>query len=115
MIFGALLLVDGPIPELRVSLLTAIAVSIPLGAITVVLMTLVLRAHKNPVVTGTHAMIGEIGIARTAVDGDGKVFVHGELWNAMAANSIPEGARVRVRGVEGMRVVVEAATEPVET
>jgi membrane-bound serine protease (ClpP class) len=53
-------------------------------------------------------MIGEIGIARTAVDGDGKVFVHGELWNAMAASSIPQGARVRVRGIEGMRVVVEA-------
>jgi membrane-bound serine protease (ClpP class) len=111
MIFGALLLVDGPIPELRVSLLTALAVSLPLGLIAVMLMTLVLRAHKNPVATGTNAMIGEIGIARTAVDGDGKVFVHGELWNAMAKNSIPEGARVRVRGVEGMRVLVE----PVES
>ncbi len=108
MVFGALLLVDGPIPELRVSLLTALAVSIPLGVIAVFLMTLVFRAHKNPVVTGTHAMIGEIGIARTAVDGDGKVFVHGELWNAMAASSIPQGVRVRVRGIEGMRVVVEA-------
>ncbi|MFL6247337.1 MAG: NfeD family protein [Thermoanaerobaculia bacterium] len=107
MIFGALLLVDGPIPELRVSLLTALAVSVPIGAIAVLLMTLVMRAHRNPVVTGTNAMVGEIGIARTAVDGDGKVFVHGELWNAMAANAIPEGARVRVRRVEGMRVLVE--------
>jgi membrane-bound serine protease (ClpP class) len=107
MVFGALLLVDGPIPELRVSLLTALAVSVPLGVIAVLLMTLVMRAHKNPVVTGTNAMIGEIGIARTTVDGDGKVFVHGELWNAMAQSTIPEGARVRVRGVEGMRVIVE--------
>jgi membrane-bound serine protease (ClpP class) len=107
MIFGALLLVDGPIPELRVSLTTALAVSVPLGVIAVLLMTLVMRAHKNPVTTGTDAMIGEIGIARTAVGGDGKVFVHGELWNAMAASAIPEGTRVRVRGVEGMRVIVE--------
>lgn len=107
MVFGGLLLVDGPIPELRVSLVTALAVSVPLGVIAVLLMTLVMRAHKNPVVTGTNAMIGEIGIARTDVDGDGKVFVHGELWNAMAASAIPEGARVRVRGVEGMRVIVE--------
>lgn len=110
MVFGGLLLVDGPIPELRVSLVTALAVSVPLGVIAVLLMTLVMRAHKNPVVTGTNAMIGEIGIARTAVDGDGKVFVHGELWNAMAASAIPEGARVRVRGVEGMRVIVEQIT-----
>jgi membrane-bound serine protease (ClpP class) len=107
LIFGGLLLVDGPIPEMRVHLLTALVVSVPLGLIAVFLMSLVLRAHKNPVVTGTHAMIGEIGVARTAVDGGGKVFVHGELWNAMAKNTIPEGARVRVRDVEGLRVLVE--------
>lgn len=107
LVFGGLLLVDGPIPEMRVHLLTALAVSVPLGVIAVFLMSLVLRAHKNPVVTGTNAMIGEIGIARTAVDADGKVFVHGELWNAMAKNAIPEGARVRVREVDGLRVIVE--------
>jgi membrane-bound serine protease (ClpP class) len=107
LIFGGLLLVDGPIPEMRVHLLTALVVSVPLGVIAVFLMSLVLRAHKNPVVTGTNAMIGEIGVARTAVDADGKVFVHGELWNAMAKNAIPEGARVRVREVDGLRVIVE--------
>jgi len=107
LIFGGLLLVDGPIPEMRVHLFTALVVSVPLGVIAVFLMSLVLRAHKNPVVTGTHAMIGEIGVARTAVDADGKVFVHGELWNAMAKNAIPEGARVRVREVDGLRVIVE--------
>jgi membrane-bound serine protease (ClpP class) len=107
LIFGGLLLVDGPIPEMRVHLLTALVVSVPLGLIAVFLMSLVLRAHKNPVVTGTHAMIGEIGVARTPVDAGGKVFVHGELWNAMAKNTIPEGARVRVREVNGLRVIVE--------
>ena len=90
LIFGGLLLVDGPIPEMRVNLLTALAVSVPIGVIAVFLMSLILRAQKNPVVTGTNAMIGEIGIARTAVDADGKVFVHGELWNASATNTIPE-------------------------
>lgn len=109
LVMGAMMLVDGPIPELRVSLVTALAVSIPIGGIAVFLMTLVLRAHKNPVATGTHAMIGEIGIARTDVGGDGKVFVHGELWNARAAMDIPQGSRVRVRDVQGMHVIVEAA------
>jgi membrane-bound serine protease (ClpP class) len=109
LIFGALLLVDGPIPEMRVKPLIALAVSIPIGIIAVLLMSLVLHAAKNPVVTGTHAMIGEIGVARTAVENDGKVFVHGELWNARAKSAIAEGTRVRVREVEGMRVTVEAA------
>jgi membrane-bound serine protease (ClpP class) len=109
MILGALLLVDGPIPELRVSLLTAIAVSLPIGAIAVFLMMLVIRAHKVRVATGTEAMIGEIGVARTNIDGDGKVFVVGELWNARGTSPIASGAKVRVREVDGLRVIVEPA------
>lgn len=109
MVFGALLLVDGPIPEMRVHLITALMVSVPIGAIAVFLMTLVLRAHKNRVVTGVEAMIGEIGVARTPVGPYGKVFVHGELWNATSGSEIAEGARVRVRNVEGLKVIVEPA------
>jgi membrane-bound serine protease (ClpP class) len=107
MILGALLLVDGPIPELRVSLLTALVVSIPIGVIAVFLMALVLRAHSAPVKTGTEGMIGEIGVARTDVGADGKVFVHGELWNATAPHAVSAGSRVRVAAVDGLRVVVE--------
>ncbi|MEA2462677.1 MAG: hypothetical protein QOJ98_424 [Acidobacteriota bacterium] len=109
MVFGALLLVDGPIPEMRVHLVTALAVSVPLGAIAVFLMTLVMRAHKNRVTTGTEAMVGEIGVARTMLQPDGKVFVHGELWNATSSGDIAAGTRVRIRAVEGLRVLVEAA------
>lgn len=109
MIIGALLLVDGPIPEMRVRLITALAVSIPVGVIAIFLMTLVLRAHKNRVATGVEAMIGEIGVARTTLGPDGKVFVRGELWNATAKSEIAEGSRVRIREVDGLKVIVEAA------
>ena len=109
MIFGALFLVDGPIPEMRVSLVTALAVSLPIGAIAVFLMTLVLRAHRNRVVTGTEAMIGEIGVAMTTLQPDGKIFIRGELWNATAASEIAKGARVRVQDVQGLRVLVVPA------
>jgi membrane-bound serine protease (ClpP class) len=114
MVLGALMLVDGPIPELRVKLLTALVVSVPIGAIAVFLMTLVLRAHKNPVASGVEAMIGEIGIARTPLGPDGKVFVHGELWNASANGDIAAGSRVRVKRVEGLRVIVERADSQAE-
>jgi membrane-bound serine protease (ClpP class) len=109
MILGAMMLVDGPIPELRVNLATAIAVTIPIALIAIFLMTLVLRAQRHRVATGIEGMIGEIGIARTALAPDGKVFVHGELWNARAKSEVAEGARVRVREVDGLRVIVEAA------
>src|SRR5438105_5592489 len=109
MIFGALFLVDGPIPEMRVHLLTALVVSVPIGLIAIFLTTLVLRARRVRVSTGREGMIGEIGIARTQLGPAGKVFVHGELWNARARTSLPEGTRVRVSGVDGLQLIVEAA------
>jgi membrane-bound serine protease (ClpP class) len=109
MIFGGLFLVDGPVPEMRVRFLTAAAVSVPIGVIAIFLMTLVLRARRNRVVTGQEGMIGEIGVARTALGPDGKVFVHGEIWDAVARKAIDEGARVRVAGVDGLHLIVEPA------
>jgi membrane-bound serine protease (ClpP class) len=109
MVIGALFLVDGPIPQMRVNVITATAVSIPIGIIAIFLTTLVLRARRGRVATGSEGMIGEIGIARTPVGAEGKVFVHGELWNAKASTSIAEGTRVRVASVNGLHLVVEPA------
>ena len=47
---GGLLLVDGPIPELRVHLWTSLAISVPLGLITIFLMTIAIKARRNKIV-----------------------------------------------------------------
>jgi membrane-bound serine protease (ClpP class) len=109
MIFGALFLVDGPIPQMRVNIWTALAASIPFGLIVIFLTTLSLRARGQRVTTGQEGMIGEIGIARTQLTPSGKVFVHGELWNAVAQGDVAEGARVRVSAIDGLKLLVEPA------
>jgi membrane-bound serine protease (ClpP class) len=106
---GALLLVDAPIPEMRVHLLTALAVSIPLGLITAFLMGIAVRARRHKVVTGAQGLVGEMGIAQSALTPRGKVFVHGELWDAVSSGNIAAGERVIVRNVEGLQLQVEAA------
>jgi membrane-bound serine protease (ClpP class) len=112
---GGLLLVDSPIPEMRVHLLTALAVSIPLGVITAFLMTMALKARRNKAVTGVEGMVGETGIAQTALCPRGKIFVHGELWDAVSSTDIPAGESVVVRRVDGLLLQVEplAASRPV--
>ncbi len=104
---GALLLVDGPIPQMRVSLWTALAVSIPLGLITVFLMSIALKAHRAKITTGTQGLVGELGVARTALTPQGKVFVHGELWDAIATTPTDVGQQVRVRSASQLRLEVE--------
>ncbi|MGZ4814905.1 MAG: NfeD family protein [Terriglobales bacterium] len=104
---GALLLIDAPIPEMRVHLWTALAVSIPLGVITAFLMSIALKARRNKRASGVEGMIGEIGIAQTPLTPEGKVFVHGETWNAVANVNIAAGESVRVTGVDGLKIHVE--------
>jgi membrane-bound serine protease (ClpP class) len=111
---GGLLLVDSPIPEMRVHLLTALAVSIPLGLITAFLMTMAVKARRNKVVTGVEGLIGETGIAQTPLSPRGKIFVHGELWDAVSSIGVDVGQSVVVRRVDGLLLQVEptAATRP---
>jgi len=111
---GGLLLVDSPIPEMRVHLLTALAVSIPFGLITAFLMTIAVKARRNKVVTGEQGLMGETGVAQTSLSPQGKVFVHGELWDAVAPSSLPAGQLVVVRRIDGLTLHVDplGATPP---
>jgi membrane-bound serine protease (ClpP class) len=106
---GALLLIDSPIPQMRVHIWTALSVSIPLGLITAFLMSIALKARRNKRASGPEAMVGEIGTAQTALVPQGKVSVHGEIWNAVASTEIPVGQSVRVTAVDGLTVRVEPA------
>jgi membrane-bound serine protease (ClpP class) len=111
---GGLLLVDSPIPEMRVHLLTALAVSVPLGLITAFLMGIALKARRNKMVSGAQGIIGETGIAQTALSPRGKIFVHGELWDAVSSSDVAAGQPVIVRRIDGLLLQVEplGATQP---
>jgi membrane-bound serine protease (ClpP class) len=107
---GGLLLVDSPIPEMRVHLLTALAVSVPLGIITAFLMSIAVKARRNKLVSGAQGLIGEIGTAQTALIPAGKIFVHGELWDAVSSSEVSTGQRVVVRRIDGLLLQVEPLT-----
>jgi len=107
MIAGGLMLVEGPIPQLRVRLVTVLGVTFPVAIITIVLVRLVYLSHGRKSTTGEEGMIGKIGTAATDIHHDGKVMVHGEYWNASAERPIPAGAHVRVVKVDGLKIEVE--------
>jgi membrane-bound serine protease (ClpP class) len=107
---GGLLLVDSPIPEMRVHLLTALAISIPLGLITAFLMTIALKARRNKIVTGEQGLVGETGVVQAPLAPQGKVFVHGELWDAISSSPLAVGQLVVVRRVDGLIVEVDLLT-----
>ncbi|HEX4772766.1 MAG TPA: nodulation protein NfeD [Bryobacteraceae bacterium] len=108
MILGALLLVNGP-PEVRIRISTALSLALPFAAITLFLVSLVVRARAQQVMTGVAAMQNTIGVALTPLSPTGKVLLRGEYWNAVSAAPVLPGTSVRVIEVQGLTLVVEAA------
>ena len=100
MIIGSIMLIDTPIPEFRPSLKVIIPVALALSLIFVFLIVIAIRAHMKRVYTGKEGLVGEIGVAKSDIKPEGKVFVHGETWNAEATENIPKGAKVKVLEVK---------------
>ena len=103
MVLGAVMLIDSPAPG------TALAVALPFSAITLFLLTIAARAQRNKVEGGAEGMIGQIGEAFTELAPEGKVFVHGEYWDAVAVRPVAAGARVRVTAIDRLKLTVEPA------
>jgi membrane-bound serine protease (ClpP class) len=103
MVIGSIMLIEAPIPELRPSLKFIIPVAVGLSLIFIFLVIIAIRAHVKKIFTGKEGLVGEIGRAQSDLTPSGKVFVHGELWNAEADQNIPKGTEVKV--VEVLRTL----------
>lgn len=74
------------------------------------LVRMLARSKRVPLVTDLAHLVGEPGIARTDLAPDGIVRAAGEEWTATsAAGTIATGTPVRILRVEGLRLIVEAA------
>jgi membrane-bound serine protease (ClpP class) len=102
MILGAMMLVDAPIPEMRVSLGTLVPAALFMAAATILLVRLVLEAQRRKATTGEAGMIGLVG----EIAENGWVRVAGELWRAQAEQPLAAGERVTVMSVDGLTLHV---------
>ncbi len=109
LVFGALLLfreAEG-IPGLEAARGTILGVAITAALLMSILTGLVVRAWRSRSVSGASGLVSEVGLALTDLDPEGRVFVHGEYWNARADRPVRKGARVRVTRVDALRLDVE--------
>jgi membrane-bound serine protease (ClpP class) len=107
MIIGSMMLIKSPIAELRPSLRFVLPIVLSVSLIVLFLLTLVFRAHARRALTGREGMVGEIGTARTDLSPAGRVFVHGELWQAEADGTVRAGEKVKVVEVlDGLKIRV---------
>jgi membrane-bound serine protease (ClpP class) len=112
LLLGSLMLFESADPALRLSWRVILPTVAMVSGFFVFVAGLVFRAQVSAPRTGDRGLIGEVGVVRQALAPRGKVFVHGELWNARAAVALPEGVPVRVVGLEGLTLIVEALQPP---
>jgi membrane-bound serine protease (ClpP class) len=107
-VFGSLILIDSPVPEMRLSLRVVLPVAIGFSAVGALLVKLGLAAQRQPAATGAAAMVGERGRAVTPIGpaSPGRVSTRGEIWQAIAEEPIPDGAPVRVVAIDGLILTV---------
>ena len=105
---GSIMLIKSPDPSMRPSLSLVTATVIGITVIVLFLIYLIARAIKEKPMTGVEGMIGEEGEVFTPIKGGkGKVFVHGEIWNAESEQDLEKGEPVVVKDVRGMTLIVE--------
>jgi membrane-bound serine protease (ClpP class) len=106
LVLGSLMLYKSPEPALRVSRQLIAALAFFSLAVVGFLSFMALRARRAPVRTGREGLLTEVGTARSALSPRGKVFVHGELWDAEAEEPVAAGSEVEIVAVERLRLRV---------
>jgi membrane-bound serine protease (ClpP class) len=110
-VIGSLMLFDPAGENYQVSLRVALIVAATMAALVGLAALKIVQVRRAPVVTGESELIGQIGVVRQALDPEGFVFVHGELWRARTdGEPVPPGQEVRVEGLdEGLTLRVASA------
>ena len=111
LLLGSLMLFKGTGPESKLSLTVLLPTLILISAFFTFVAGLVFRAQISKPRTGGAGLVGEIGVVKKALTPEGKVFVHGELWQAKAKNEIGENVKVRVVNVQNLILEVEPHDE----
>jgi len=116
-IAGALILFNSPNvpPFQRVSVPLVIGLGVFTALFFLVLLSFALRALRVPIRAGRESIAGKVGYARSEINPRGTVQVAGEQWTAEleeAGEPIPEGARVEVVGMKGLRLKVRRTDAP---
>jgi len=109
-VLGSIMLIDSPIPEMRPMMSTIIMFSAVFSTIFIFLTVKVVKAMRRRTETGEEGLAGKTGTAKTEVNStSGKVFVHGEWWNAISASgeTIPSGSNVTIESMENFVLKVK--------
>ena len=108
-VIGAIMMFPSGATGFALSLPVVAATAVMTAALFLLVLSMLLRSRRHPVVTGKEALIGADGETVAWEESEGRVRVRGEIWRARASAPLPPGSRIKVVDREGLVLVVEPA------
>jgi membrane-bound serine protease (ClpP class) len=107
-VFGSVILIDTQTPGYELPLGVIAAFSVTTGGLVIMVIGAAVRARSQGVVSGVEAMIGGEAQALESFTGRGRVHAFGEDWQAQCSQPVEAGDRLRINGIDGLVLQVEA-------
>jgi len=106
MTLGSLMLIKSDADVFQISWTVIVPVIITTAAVSLFIVGMGVRALRRSPQTGTESMVGAVGVAKTALCPDGKLAIHGELWDAVSDTPVQPGGSAKVLRIEGLTLYV---------
>jgi membrane-bound serine protease (ClpP class) len=104
---GSVIMFHANAPGMTLSLSVVIGATVVTAGLFLLVLAMLLRSRRRPVITGGEALIGTEGATIEWSGTEGTVRVKGEVWHARAVGTLQPGERVRVVSREGLVLTVE--------
>lgn len=113
-VIGSIILMDTEAPGYGIHISVIITFTLASVLLFVVIIGMALKARRRPVVSGLEELVGGVATAIDDFDGDGRVVIHSERWNASSESPVSKGQQLRVTGIKGLVLTVEPINQTEE-
>lgn len=107
LVLGSIMMFRAPEQPMQLALSVFVPTVAVISLFFITVASLAFKAQRSKPQTGWENMVGMIGETRADLDPEGKVFVNGELWNAVAEQKIDRGEKVEVLEVHNLKLKVK--------
>ena len=106
-VIGSVILMDTDVPGFGIDISVIATFAIISALVFIVVVGMAIKARRRPVVSGLEQLVGAKAIVLEDFDGQGKVAIHSEAWQALSGAPLRKGQAVKVSGIEGLTLRVE--------
>ena len=106
-VLGSIILIDADVPGLEIPYALIGGAAAASAAFLILVLGMVVRGRRRPVVSGREQMIGAAGEALEDFEREGWARVRGESWRVRSGVPVRQGQRLRVTAMEGLVLTVE--------